>query len=101
MKIQMNQELKRLDGVPLKDGENVVALKKPCVEALLGIYPDETGLSGEDKLLRWRLAQRIDKGGEVELAAENIALIKKLVAKAYGPLIVGQVWELLEGGQSE
>lgn len=30
------------------------------------------------------------------LTADEITLIKKLVAKAYNPLVVGRTWELLD-----
>ena len=34
---------------------------------------------------------------EIDLKAEEITLIKKVVAKMYGPLIMGQAWNMLEG----
>ena len=68
------------------------------IEALLATFNDETHLSGEEKLKRWELASKIKNTADpVELTAEEITLIKKLVGKAYGPLVVGRTWKILEG----
>jgi hypothetical protein len=101
MKIDFSQELQDLDGVSLKvmKGEQEVPfiLAKVCVDALMATYQDELALSGEEKLKRFDLATIIYASREpVDLQAENIALIKKLVAKGYGPLIVGQTWKMLD-----
>jgi len=66
-------------------------------EALLASYEDEKSLSGEEKASRYTLALAIHASVEpLDLKAEDVVLIKKLVAKGYGPLIVGQAWMLLE-----
>lgn len=110
MKINFDRELKNIRGETLfnerliagSDGANekivdVMRLKDPCVEALLAYFADEAGLTGEEKLKRWTLAKTIAAGGEIDLPVEEIALLKRVIAKAYPPLISGQVWEILEG----
>ncbi len=78
-----------VDGQPL-------TLSKVAVNALVGSYQDEQGISGDEKVKRWQLAMKIRGQEEIDLAAEDIALIKKLIGKAYGPVIVGQAFLLLE-----
>lgn len=64
--------------------------------ALYQSYPDERELSGDEKFKRAELAQALTGAGEVKVKAEDIALMKKLVAKLYGPLIVYRAWQLLD-----
>lgn len=96
MKINFGQALKTLEGEELKYGEKALALKVPAVNALMGAYEDERNLSGEEKVKRYDLAMRITSITEPDLTAEETALIKKLIAKAYSPLVVGQAWKMLE-----
>ena len=80
-----------LDGKP-------ATVRGVVIEALLATFNDEAQLSGEEKLKRWELASKIKNSADpVELTVEEISLAKRLVGKAYGPLIVGQTWKVLEG----
>ena len=98
MKINVNQELKTFGNETLKDGEgNVFTLKGICATVLLG-QPQNEKATGEEKMKRYDLAKKIwTAEGEVDLKAEDISLLKKLVGESYLPLIVGQVWAMLEG----
>lgn len=64
--------------------------------ALYAQFPDEQNLAGEEKSKRGALAQSLVGVTEVKLKVEDLALIKKLIGKAYGPLIVFQAWNMLE-----
>lgn len=76
---------------------NVMTLTIAAINALLATYDDEKQLSGKEKADRMQLALKINKKPkEVDLTAEQLSLVKSLIAKAYGPLIVGRAWELLE-----
>ncbi|MHB8071516.1 MAG: hypothetical protein ACYDHF_06155 [Candidatus Cryosericum sp.] len=107
MNVDFSQELKQLDGKPLQDktasgkggpGFENVTLATVSLNALMAAYEDERGLSGEEKVKRFDLATAIYAAtAPIDLPSELIALIKKLVAKGYGPLIVGQAWKMLEG----
>jgi len=82
------------DGMPL-------TLRKVCQNALVGTYQDEQSLSGEEKVRRWSLAMKIKKSPDpVDLVSDEVVLVKKLIGKAYGPIICGPAWMLLEGGPS-
>lgn len=79
----------------IENGKPLLAKQIVC-NALLGSYEDEK-LSGEDKVRRYLLAQKIyNSDSTVEVSSEDISLLKQLVAKLYTPLIVGQVYQLLE-----
>lgn len=69
-----------------------------CFNSLMAQFDDEKGLTPEEKFKRGKLAEKIYSAkGEVEVSAEEVAEIKKLIGKAYGQLIVIRTWELLEG----
>lgn len=103
MKVDFGQPLKTLDGVVIVDADKSdetsqveVTLKTVAINALTAAYADEKDLSGEDKLKRWELARKIH-GGNNEVSAEDVSLLKKLIGKAYGVAIVGPAYGMLEG----
>lgn len=98
MLIDFKKEILNLKNEPLKlpDGSKLL-LGGVCEEALMGNFPDESGLSGADKVKRFGLAIKISKEFlPIEITIEEAAELKRLVAKAYGPLVVGRAWEALE-----
>ena len=102
MKINFVQEIQKLEGGVLvikQEGEpdKPMLLRMACVNALMGLYEDEKNLSGEEKVKRYDMATKIQAMSEVDFTTEEIATIKKLVAKSYSPLVVGQAWKMLEG----
>jgi len=60
-------------------------------------------LSGDKKVERYDLAMKIHKSpdGLVDLKSEQVTLLKELIAKAYGPLMVGQAYEILDPHEAE
>jgi len=97
MKINFNQPIKNIRGEEIKD----LMLKTVSVDALLATFPDEQSLSGEEKAKRYVLATRIYANPkELDLTVEEVAKIKQLIGKGYGPLIVGQAWDMLEGNKA-
>ena len=65
----------------------------------LPTFPDEQSLGGEEKFRRAKLAFDL-KGNKVgTLKTEDIVLLKKLVAKLYGPVVVYRVWQMLDPGE--
>lgn len=101
MIVLLGKELKDFEGTTIDStptDSTPVTAGKIATNALLATFQDEPQLSGEDKLLRWELAVKIKNTPDpIELTAEEISLIKKLVGKAYSPMIVGQTWKILEG----
>ncbi len=98
MNLKFDVEILNLEGKPLVGpDQKPLTLKKAAVDALLALYPDEQTLSGEEKMKRYRIAKKITIGTEKDWTVEEIALVKKLIAKNYSSLLVGPAWELLEG----
>ena len=102
MKIDFNVKLLDLRDEPLeirdKKAELVPAtLGDVCSEAMLATLETDRNESGPAKYERWELAGKIIKADiAVELKSEEITAIKGRVGKAYGPTIVGPVYDLLE-----
>jgi len=84
-----------LDGKPLRTEEGPMSLGDVAANALLSPHKDENP-SGAEKVKRWSLAMRVHAAKDAELTADDIKLIKDLVAQAYAPLIVGQAWAILD-----
>lgn len=100
MKLDFTKVLVGLNKEPLKQKDNTdhATLGYVCTEALMATYRNEEQLSAEKKVGRYKLAQKIVGEGEIELSVEEVALLKELVGKAFGPSVVGPAYELLEGG---
>jgi|SRR5215467_9958267 len=84
-----------LDGEQVIDrvkGENRPATIKNFVVNALALVNGEN-ISGEAKMLRYKLAMRLNDGGKQEFTSEELVLIKSVVGVMYSPLIVGQIYE--------
>lgn len=105
---RLDEELKQLDGSPLPvskvhpqtgfpvDTDERWTLRRAITNALNGQYEDEK-IDGAEKSKRGLLAFDIHSAKQpVDLSAEEITLIKTLAGKAYGPLMVAQVWRLID-----
>ena len=102
MTIDTSGQPMTLDGEPFNDERGkLVTFRSATEDALNGNVTDEPGLTGQEKLDRWSLSLRVRQGGSsVELTVEEIALVKKLIAKRWSTPIVGQVWMRIEGKPS-
>jgi len=110
-RIDVNEVLREIDGGPLKrqdvDGkgetiETDVTLKSILVNALLHHRNEDEKTSGEQKLSRFNLAQAIQgTDGEMDIAENDVGLLKKLVNNVYTSLVVGQVFHLLDGKEEK
>jgi len=102
MKIDFSTEMKTIEGKPLPKAdsqgkvEGVVKLKDVCVRSLLAVYANEPNLPVEKKVGRFTLAQKVVNEGEIDLTPEEVVMIKHVVGKNYGALIVGQTYALLK-----
>jgi hypothetical protein len=92
MKIDFKQQIKDIKGEQIQD----LTLKTVSVEALLATFEDERSLGGEEKLKRYLLAIKIYADDEPDLTVEEIAKVKHLIGKGYGPLVVGRSYQMLE-----
>lgn len=96
MKINLDQVIVDLKNQPIKDEkEEPVSLKLICYNALVAHYPKED-IDGAEKFKRYKLASKIERGGERDLKAEEITKIKDLLSKLYPPVIYGCAVLMLE-----
>ena len=116
MKVNFNQDLKKFDGSSIKRIERIqcpncgfisggpdkiisdeTTLKFVAQESLLAVLQEDK-ITGEEKAKRWLLGTRIETNPEnIDLTTDEISLIKQLIGKSYGSLIVGPAWKMLEG----
>ena len=77
----------------------ISALMNPEIEMGPDLKPRAVQIDGNQKFDRWHLASKIyNANGIVELdSKEEITPLKDLIGKGYGPIIVGQAWDALEG----
>jgi hypothetical protein len=101
MKIDFSSVIKDLDGEAVKDGDKDATLGRVACTALLASYADEQNLPAEDKVKRFRLAEIAAKGGAQEMGIEGVALVKKLIGKAFAPLIVARAYDIIEPPAAE
>lgn len=96
----MGDDGKPVCTIEMKDGadcpvDKIFTLRMAARNALHFTYKDET-LTDEEKFKRGELAQSLVGANELKLKAEDIVIIKKLIAKMYGPLIIFQAWNALD-----
>ena len=96
--INVTKGLFNLDGNAILDGsdnKNPMILRSVLCNALLSHRAEEK-LSGADKVERYDLAMRIHKNDKVEMEVKEVNTIMELIAAMYTPLIVGQVFPMLD-----
>lgn len=99
MKIDFDRVLTGLNGESIKDPRGTdIRLKDVCINALDYYGADELlKAPGQEKYHRGQLAQRIyDASGPIEISVEDVALLKSLTGKIYGPHVVMVVWDMLD-----
>jgi hypothetical protein len=97
MKLDFGKVLLGLDGKPIRFNDRDATLGLIAVEALCAVYPGEENLAGTDKYKRAVLAEMAFKGNGEDVSAEDVALIKQLIGKAYAPLVVKKAYDIIEG----
>jgi hypothetical protein len=97
--INFNQKILTLDGKVVHEGDRKLTLLLISQNALLNVSKDDEHITSGEKVDRYALALKITmtKESEIDVTAENIVLLKKVIGKLYVPLIVGQVFLMLEG----
>lgn len=101
MKVDFSQSLVDLDGKALVEqtSSKPITLRALAVNALMASFEDEKNLSGEEKVKRYETALLVHNSQDepIEMTVEAVALIKRLIGRSYGPLLVGQAWKMLDG----
>jgi len=73
-----------------------LTLRNVCCQVLTSQVDPKA--SGQKKADQFRLATRMFRDDVVEVTAEDVALLKDLIGKGFGPLAVGPAYDALEGG---
>ena len=99
MRINFSKPLNDLEGAPLVVPGSLIpmTLSSVCVTALVTLSQDDQNVDAKTKYDWGHLANQIYGKNELELSTEQIVLLKNRIGKLYGPLIVAQAWDLLEG----
>jgi hypothetical protein len=100
--IDFTQIIKDLDGKPLPiniEGKlpSVATLGQVAKDALVNNLQEDAQLSGSAKFDHWTLALKVyPNKSDVVLTAEEVATIKERIGKAFGPVVVGPAWTMLD-----
>lgn len=97
--IDFSQQVIGFNGEPMRDnadGDAVLTLGRAVANALCVAYQDEQNVSGAEKFKRGKMAFELRDAKEHELPAEDIALVKRLIAKLYGPAVVFRAYQMLD-----
>jgi hypothetical protein len=86
-----------LVGKEIRMGEVAATLGMVAAEALLSLEAS-TKESGEQKARSFTLALQVHAAGTLDVPVEDVALIKRKIGEAWGPLVVGRAYEAIEGG---
>jgi len=99
MRIDLKQPIRGRKNEQLKEGDEAVTLELIAYSALTAMTAQEQQtLSREERLKRGRLAQRITIAQDgIDLKSEEIAIIKQCIGNCYGPWVVAQTEDMLEG----
>ena len=82
---------------PLMDDGKPVEIKNLCILAMMQGNPQEQ-IPVELKVKKYKLGMKLCNmvNDQVELEAEEVAMIKQGVGSLWGPMIVGQIHDFLE-----
>ena len=94
MKRDLDQKMYDLDG---KEFGDKATLKVLCFGAIATPIQGDDQIPMDKKLKQYVLLQKIHAGGEVDLTAEDIALIKERGAKHFSIIAFGRMVDMLEG----
>lgn len=83
-------------GEEIKTENDVPLTAKTVILACLDGRPGNT-IQGEEKHKRFKLGERVYKGGDEDYIAEELALIKRVVGESeFYPLVVGQIYDIID-----
>lgn len=102
-KMKLNKETGTIEAVPVIDTEGYVVTKpillsEVIINVLMDHYEDHLTVSGNDRLSRHILAQRILLAGEgeVDLTSDEVTMITDLAAKKRPTLVLGRIKDALK-----
>ena len=100
IKLDLSQKLYTLQGLPMTINGESAELGNFLAEIV--IAPHETK-KGFRPLQALELSRKMIKGGEIELETSTIVVLKDVLegSKVFGPLVVGQIQEMIIKAESD
>ena len=74
-----------------------ITLRPVCINALKATLEADKGMSGVKKTEIWILCGKLYKEDRPQMTADELTLIQQRISAAYGPMIVGPAFLLLNG----
>lgn len=99
-KIDFDRRLVDLDGRALPFGDKPISHLKDIVAHALLVATDARG-DGTEMHLRYKMAQRVKKGGEIGLDEVNLERVKICVAATCSTIATGIIYDLLDEASGE
>lgn len=124
MKVLVTTVLHDIEGIPLRDAavrassmdemqcpnclkmfgkpgkilreERDFTLRKACTEALQSLSLQGDTQDGEERYRRYQLAIKIMSEDAPDLSAEEITKLKRVIGLAFGTVVVGRAYEILD-----
>lgn len=96
MKVNLNFVLKDEKGNPVVNDGKELKSKDIIAFSLLSSH-DSQKVTAQDKFKRYETWKKLGHEEYIDLACEEISKIKEIIGEIYPPIIVGQLWDLLEG----
>lgn len=88
-----------MNGEPIIENGEVLTFGEICRRSVVANHESDARETLEHKMKRWELFKKLSPGGEetATLNAEETVLLKERLNLSYGPLILGQIVDSLEG----
>ncbi len=98
MKINFDTPIRDAAGQPMKDAgtDNVATLASVASGALFASLPGDESMQPTQKAEIGALGIALFAAGERDLRAEQIAMLKDRIGRAYAPLVVARAFEVLD-----
>lgn len=93
MKFKLDAPITDIEDKPFPGGET---LRTVLLGACLNTLRADELMDAKQKVELYLLSKKIAGRGDVELTTEEVVLLKERVGKAYNPLVVGRVYEVLD-----
>ena len=96
MKRNVTQAINDMSGKPISDKPEEAMLRRICLEVLMNTLRGDDNMPGAEKARLYALGMKIQAEAEPDLPVEDWTLIKDRIGKAYGPLVVGQAYAMID-----
>lgn len=99
LNLKLNEPIRNLAGEAMRvsdESDETLTLGGAAEIALLATFRDEQDLAAAEKVKRFKLANRLHGAETIDLETEDVALVKKLIGKAFPAIVVGRAYEIIE-----